>query len=157
MDRIGKRKGKPPDELFFTLTASEAVIYLHTSRRYMLLSNKYSLPAYTQDLYGESISLTLQRRPGPHTRSIQLAGVRARALSLVLKTHSSSIGLARSFNMGSTHTGVCCSSWLGPEADAWSAAPFPAYLPRVSMRLSGCGRKLQIRRGVVRPHYYGSG
>lgn len=76
----------------------------------MLLSNKYSLPAYTQDLYGESISLTLQCHPASHTRSIQLAGVRVLAPSLVLKTLSSSIGFSGIFNTGSTHTGVCCSS-----------------------------------------------
>lgn len=58
MDRTGKIKGKPPEELLCTLAASAAVTYLDISKCYVLLLDSFPTPKASMKVGGVTL-------PGP--------------------------------------------------------------------------------------------
>lgn len=64
MDRTGKIKGKPPEELLCTLAASAAVTYLDISKCYVLLLDSFPTPKASMKVWGGDTSWTPRCCPG---------------------------------------------------------------------------------------------
>lgn len=134
MDRTGKIKGKPPEELLCTLAASAAVTYLDISKCYVLLLDSFPTPKASMKVcVGGWHFLDPQMLPWPGYLFCPIGGSEREPIpDLVLERQRLSHWPFWEPLIFSTWQ-ICPKQLLhvtfwAPESDTSSPAPSPAYL-----------------------------